>query len=44
MICPMDDGAALLRLLISGWVADLPTKPSKETSTSRPGKIDWMPK
>ena len=34
----MDGGAALLRLLISGWVADLPAKPSKETSTSSRGK------
>src|ERR1700685_1597945 len=44
MIFRTDAGAALPRLVMSGWVADLPRTPSRETRTRRPGKIDWMPK
>jgi hypothetical protein len=40
MICLTSPGAAWVRLVISGWVADLPSRPSKDTTTSRPGKID----
>ena len=40
MICRTLVGAAWVRLVISGWVADLPNSPSRETTTSRPGKID----
>src|SRR6202046_2784757 len=44
MIFRTDAGAALPRLVMSGWVADLPRMPSRDTRTRRPGKIDWMPK
>ena len=35
-------GASVDTLSISGWVADWPTRPSRETSTSSAGKIDRM--
>src|ERR1700733_4593041 len=44
MIFRTEAGAALPRLVMSGWVADLPRMPSRDTRTRRPGKIDWMPK
>ena len=40
MICRTLAGRGLVRLVISGWVADLPNSPSRDTRTSRPGKID----
>ncbi len=38
-----EPGAALVRPVMTGWLADLPSRPSKETRTSRPGKIDRIP-
>ena len=44
MMLLTEPGAALPRFVMSCWVMDLPSRPSRETRTSRPGKIDWMPK
>jgi hypothetical protein len=40
MICRTLLGAAWVRLVISGWVADWLSRPSRDITTSRPGKID----
>jgi hypothetical protein len=44
MMVLTEPGAAFPRFVVSCWVTDLPSRPSRETRTSRPGKIDWMPK
>ncbi len=36
-------GTILARPVTNGWVADLPIRPSSDTSTSSPGNTDWMP-
>jgi hypothetical protein len=41
MLCTVP-GRAPVRLVISGWVADLPNRPSSDTRTSSIGKIDWI--
>ncbi len=39
-ICLTGPGARVPRLVISPWVTEWPARPTRETITSMPGKID----